>query len=121
MRFKFLISIVTIHILILVSLNGFAQQKPNVLFIMTDELSAETMSINLGTKFINTPNIDYLASHGVRFTNAYCANPLCVPSRSSIFTGRYPHELGIQNNDDTLIDPVTFTGTRPVIAIGGCV
>ena len=66
MRFKFLISVVTIHILILVSLNGFAQQKPNVLFIMTDELSAETMSINLGTKFINTPNIDYLASHGVR-------------------------------------------------------
>jgi choline-sulfatase len=108
MRFKFLISFVTIHILILVSLNGFAQQKPNVLFIMTDELSAETMSINLGTKFINTPNIDYLASHGVRFTNAYCANPLCVPSRSSIFTGRYPHELGIQNNDDTLIDPVIF-------------
>ena len=79
MRFKFSISVAIINLLVLVSLSVFAQQKPNVLFIMTDELSAETMSINLGTKFINTPNIDYLASHGVRFTNAYCANPLCVP------------------------------------------
>ena len=99
MRFKFSISVVITNLLVLFSVSVFAQQKPNVLFIMTDELSAETMSINLGTKFINTPNIDYLASHGVRFTNAYCANPLCVPSRSSIFTGRYPHELGIQNKN----------------------
>ena len=71
MRFKFSISVVIINLLVFVSVNVFAQQKPNVLFIMTDELSAETMSLNLGTKFIKTPNIDYLASHGVRFTNAY--------------------------------------------------
>ncbi len=119
MRFKFSISVAIINLLVLVSVSVFAQQKPNVLFIMTDELSAETMSINLGTKFINTPNIDYLASHGVRFTNAYCANPLCVPSRSSIFTGRYPHELGIQNNDDTLIDPVTFPSMGTIFKNAG--
>jgi arylsulfatase A-like enzyme len=105
--------------LIFVASSIFAQQKPNVLFIMTDELSAETMSLNLGSKFIKTPNIDYLATHGVRFTNAYCANPLCVPSRSSIFTGRYPHELGIQNNDDTLIDPVTFPSMGTIFKNAG--
>ena len=108
MRLASIIRIWILFLFILITTSILAQQKPNVLFIMTDELSAETMSLNLGTKFIQTPNIDYLATHGVRFTNAYCANPLCVPSRSSIFTGRYPHELGIQNNDDTLIDPITF-------------
>ena len=47
-----------------------AQDKPNILFIMTDELSAESMSFNLGTKYINTPNIDQLAKNGVVFKNA---------------------------------------------------
>ena len=49
MRFKFSISVVIANLLVLFSVSVFAQQKPNVLFIMSDELSAETMSINLGT------------------------------------------------------------------------
>lgn len=85
-----------------------AQERPNILFIMTDQLSAESMSFNLGTTYLNTPNIDQLARQGVSFSNAYCANPLCVPSRSSMFTGRYPHELGIQSNEEKLLDPVEF-------------
>jgi choline-sulfatase len=85
-----------------------AQQKPNILLIITDQLSAESMSFNLGDKYVKTPNMDHLADHGVSFTNAYCANPLCVPSRSSMFTGRYPHELGIQTNNEKLLDPVAF-------------
>ena len=119
MRLASIIRIWILFLFILITTSTLAQQKPNVLFIMTDELSAETMSLNLGTKFIQTPNIDYLATHGVRFTNAYCANPLCVPSRSSIFTGRYPHELGIQNNDDTLIDPITFPSMGTIFKNAG--
>ena len=119
MRLASIIRIWILFLFILITTSTLAQQKPNVLFIMTDELSAETMSLNLGTKFIQTPNIDYLATHGVRFTNAYCANPLCVPSRSSIFTGRYPHELGIQNNDDTLIDPNTFPSMGTIFKNAG--
>lgn len=115
----YILKIILFNILFLSTSTIFAQQKPNVLFIMTDELSAETMSFNLGTKFLNTPNIDYLATHGVRFENAYCANPLCVPSRSSIFTGRYPHELGIQNNDDTLIDPIVFPSMGTIFKNAG--
>ena len=42
-----------------------AQEKPNILIIMTDELSAESMSFNLGNQYINTPNIDQLAKTGV--------------------------------------------------------
>lgn len=119
MRITLLLKATIFNSFIFSSIIVFAQQKPNVLFIMTDELSAETMSLNLGSKFIKTPNIDYLATHGVRFTNAYCANPLCVPSRSSIFTGRYPHELGIQNNDDTLIDPITFPSMGTIFKNAG--
>jgi choline-sulfatase len=96
---------------VLISAGAYSQQltkKPNVLIIMTDQLSAESTSFNLGSKYLKTPNIDYLAENGVSFTNTYCANPLCIPSRSSMFTGRYPHELGIQYNINKLIDPVEF-------------
>lgn len=82
--------------------------KPNILLIITDQQSAESTSFNLGHRYLNTPNMDYLAENGVTFTNAYCANPLCVPSRSSMFTGRYPHELNIQTNENKRIDPVMF-------------
>jgi arylsulfatase A-like enzyme len=93
------------------SANAWSQklpEKPNMLIIMTDQQSSESMSFNLGHKYLNTPNMDWLAEHGVSFTNAYCANPLCIPSRSSIFTGRYPHEMGIQDNAGKNIDPVEF-------------
>ena len=95
----------------LISTTGFSQKtpdKPNILIIMTDQQSAEALGCNIGDKYLRTPNMDYLVAHGVSFTNAYCANPLCVPSRSSMFTGRYPHELGIQANDDKINDPAEF-------------
>ena len=63
-----------------------AQVRPNILIIMTDEHSAEAMSHRMGRQYIYTPNLDALANRGISFTNAYCANPLCVPSRAAIFT-----------------------------------
>ena len=96
---------------VLASSGSYAQKlpdKPNFLIIFTDELSSESMSYNIGNKYLNTPNLDNLAKHGISFTNAYCANPLSVPSRSSMLTGRYPHELGIQYNEEKRIDPKEF-------------
>jgi choline-sulfatase len=55
-----------------------------------------------GNRTINTPNIDKLASEGVVFDNAYCQNPLCVPSRSSIISGRYSRSTGIYGNNHIL-------------------
>ncbi len=95
----------------LASATAFSQEmpvKPNILVIMTDQQSAESLSYNLGNKYLKTPNMDALAKHGVTFANAYCANPLCIPSRSSIFTGRYPHEMGIQANENKKNDPAQF-------------
>jgi arylsulfatase A-like enzyme len=72
--------------------------KPNVLFIITDQQFAEVMSCRMGKQYVNTPAMDYLAAQGIVFTRAYSSNPLCMPSRNSIFTGRYPHETGVTRN-----------------------
>jgi len=72
--------------------------KPNLLFILTDQQFADAMSCRMGQQFINTPAMDSLATNGMVFTRAYAANPLCMPSRNSMFTGRYPHETGVTKN-----------------------
>ncbi len=61
--------------------------KPNIILILADDLGYETINCNGGTSY-QTPNIDKLASKGIRFTNAY-ATPLCTPSRVTIMTGKY--------------------------------
>jgi arylsulfatase A-like enzyme len=82
---------------------------PNVLFIMTDQQFAEIMSCRMGRRYLHTPAMDRLAETGMLFTRAYSPNPLCMPARNSIFTGRYPHETGVQSNQwDTLLDPAVF-------------
>jgi choline-sulfatase len=65
------------------------QGKYNVLFIITDDLTATTIS-SYENKACHTPNIDRLASEGVRFTRAYCQYPVCGPSRASLMSGYYP-------------------------------
>jgi arylsulfatase A-like enzyme len=72
-------------------------QKPNIVLIMTDQHQAKALSI-AGNLDVKTPNLDKLAKTGTRFTNAYVTFPLCVPSRSSIFTGKLPHTLGVNSN-----------------------
>ena len=80
------------------------KKKPNILLILTDQQSAHMLSCS-GTKWINTPNIDKLASRGVRFTRAYCGNPVCVPSRFSIFTGQLPETIGLRSNSHKNLSP----------------
>ena len=75
-----------------------AAERPNILFIMTDQQSADAMSCRMGNQYINTPAMDSLAKTGMVFTRAYAPNPLCMPARNSIFTGRYPHETGVTKN-----------------------
>lgn len=64
--------------------------SPNILFIMTDQHRWDCVGAN-GNKLIKTPNFDRLASEGANFTHAFVNAPVCVPSRASFFTGRYPH------------------------------
>lgn len=78
--------------------------RPNFLIITTDQQFADAMSCRIGDRYIRTPNMDSLAASGTVFPRAYCANPLCVPSRTSMYTGRYPSETGIQTNQKARID-----------------
>ena len=77
---------------------------------MTDQQSADIMSCQIGTEYINTPAMDKLAREGIFFTNAYTANPLCMPARNSIFSGSYPHQTGCQNNGQGELDTAEFPG-----------
>lgn len=83
------------HILIisffLISIVAFAQyKKPNILFIIADDLTATAVS-SYENKICKTPNIDKLATEGVRFTRAYSQYPVCGPSRASFMSGYYPN------------------------------
>jgi len=75
-----------------------ASGKSNILFIITDQQFAEAMSCRMGRQFLHTPTMDRLAQTGTLFTRAYSSNPLCMPWRASVFTGRYPHETGVTQN-----------------------
>lgn len=65
-------------------------QKPNILFILVDDLGYSDIKAYNATSFYDTPNIDRLAKEGVKFTNGYAANPVCSPSRFAILTGKHP-------------------------------
>jgi iduronate 2-sulfatase len=71
-------------------------KRPNVLFLMSDDLN--NMLGCYGDLLAKTPNIDRLAARGVLFDRAYCAFPLCGPSRNAILTGLYPNSTGILAN-----------------------
>ena len=80
----------------------------NILFIMCDQLRWDYLSC-YGHQKLNTPNIDALATRGIRFDNAYCQAPLCGPSRASFYTGRYMSSHGVMaNQDPTRIDELTI-------------
>ncbi len=72
-------------------------ERPNILFVFADQHRHDALGCAGNTR-IETPNIDRLASSGVRYTDAWCQSPICQPSRAALITGRYPRELGVMRN-----------------------
>jgi len=93
-----------------------ANQRPNIVFVLADDLGWRDLGC-YGSNFYETPNIDRLAQMGMRFTNAYAANPLCSPTRASILTGQYPCRLRITMPNghlrEELLDPVVPSSGPP--------
>lgn len=77
------------------------QQRPNILFIMSDDHAAQAISA-YGSRINQTPNIDRLAKEGVKATNCFCTNSICTPSRASILTGQYSHKNGVLTLNEQL-------------------
>ena len=76
-------------------------QRPNIIYIMTDDMGYADLS-GYGRKDYQTPNLDKLASQGIKFLNAYSAGPLCTPTRTALMTGRYPARTPVG-----LMEPLT--------------
>jgi len=76
-------------------------KQKNVLFIITDQQRADHVGF-MGNSTVRTPNLDALAAQSTVFNNAWVANPVCMPNRCSIMTGRMPTAHGVIFNDRTL-------------------
>lgn len=89
---KLIVSLAIMFLSALTSAN--AADRPNVVFILADDLGWSDTTLYGTTSFYETPNIQRLALRGMLFTNAYTAHPLCSPTRSSIMTGQDPARTG---------------------------
>ncbi|MHC4124773.1 MAG: sulfatase-like hydrolase/transferase [Planctomycetota bacterium] len=91
---------------------GGRGKRPNILFIMSDDHSANAVSCYGGvlSEVAKTPNIDRIAAEGMRLNNCFCTNSICSPSRATILTGKYSHKNGLA------INYVTFDGGQRTVA-----
>jgi arylsulfatase A-like enzyme len=93
-------------------------RKPNIIYILADDLGYNELGC-YGQKKIRTPNIDRLASEGMRFTQHYSGSPVCAPSRCTLLTGKHTGHAYVRNNDemkekgDVWNDP-SIEGQRPL-------
>ena len=88
------IQLLSVIILIISIQNSFAAEKPNIVFVLADDLGWSELGC-YGNTFHETPNLDRMAKEGMRFTQAYAAAPVCSPYRAALLTGYYPARLGI--------------------------
>lgn len=89
--------IISIFLLGLISLLAEAQQKPNIIFILVDDLGYGDLGC-YGQEKIQTPCIDKMASEGMLFTDFYAGNAVCAPSRCSLITGKQPGNTAVRGN-----------------------
>lgn len=85
---------------------------PNVIFMLTDDLGYSDVSC-YGAQKVDTPNIDRLASNGIRFTDFHTAASICSPSRAAFLTGGYPQRAGLYMGINPKRDPHWFLGLHP--------
>ncbi|MCM8533550.1 MAG: sulfatase [Lentisphaeraceae bacterium] len=93
-----------VYIVLLMCLSAVYADKPNILFIMSDDHTSQAVGVygSRLAKLNPTPTIDALAKEGVIMKNAFCTNAICTPSRASIMTGQYNHVNGVYDLGGTL-------------------
>lgn len=101
---------------LLLAFPAFAADRPNVLIICGDDHAPYVMGAYGNTR-VRTPNLDRLASQGMRFDRAYCNSPVCTASRQSLLTGRYPSTIGVTQLATAL--PASETTLAEMLASAG--
>ncbi|HRN58139.1 MAG TPA: sulfatase-like hydrolase/transferase, partial [Agriterribacter sp.] len=93
-----------------------AQQKPNIIYILADDLGYGDLScFNTGSK-LHTANIDQLAAEGMKFTDAHSNSAVCTPTRYGILTGRYAWRTRLQNGVLWGYDTMLIKNDRTTLA-----
>jgi N-acetylglucosamine-6-sulfatase len=106
MQRKSLISVLATSMIALVCLAdtaSAADRRPNFVFFLIDDLRYDALGCT-GSPFVKTPNIDRIASAGVRCSNAFVTIALCAPSRACFLTGTYAHTNGVLTNEQLEFD-----------------
>ncbi|MGM8362059.1 sulfatase-like hydrolase/transferase [Flavobacterium sp. ARAG 55.4] len=91
-----------------------AQQRPNIIFILTDDQSYELLGCT-GNTIVQTPNIDKMAKEGILFTNAHVTSAICTPSRVSILLGQFERKHGVNFNSGTSVSDKAWEQSYPMI------
>lgn len=94
-----------------------AQGKPNIIFILADDLGYGDLGC-YGQKRIKTPNLDRLAAEGMRFTQCYAGSTVCAPSRASLMTGRHTGHARIRGNERVPLKPEDVTVAETLKQLG---
>jgi len=84
---------------------------PNILVILTDQQTQQAIGAH-GNPHLHTPHMDSLVHAGVSFENSYCTFPVCSPARSSLLTGRMPHETGVEVTDPPIRPGIPTMGAH---------
>ena len=94
--------------------------KPNILFILSDDHAVQAISaLKRGRTQLNqTPNLDRIADEGAIFSNSFCCNSICTPSRASILTGKHSLQNGVLTLSDALADDQVTFGWSLITIIG---
>jgi arylsulfatase A-like enzyme len=94
--------------------NSIAQERPNIVFILTDDQSYGMMGCT-GNNIVQTPHIDQLASEGIMFDNAHITSAICTPSRISILLSQYERKHGVNFNSGTSVSDEAWAKSYPVV------
>lgn len=100
--------------ILLVGVLVHAQERPNFIFILTDDQPYGYMGCT-GNDIVQTPHLDKLAKDGVLFTNAHITSAICTPSRASILTSQFERKHGINFNSGTSMSPEAWEETYPLV------
>jgi len=81
----------------LFSITTFAQEHPNIIYIMSDDHDADAISA-YNKKLVSTPNLDRIADEGILFNKCFVGNSICSPARATLLTGQHSHKNGVKDN-----------------------